>query len=378
MQSLHAQQSNADANSLPTTATGNRHLPQPRGPNSVGFVDVMTKEDVFVRVLYPTVEQCLDEHERWPIWGDDDKYLTGMLLFSQAMLARWPSWAPRTDFPLIDYMGILAAVPPIGFPTLFRVMNGKVYVPIIENARPDTSKKWPLIVFSHGLGCARSTYSRICYDLASYGFIVCAVEHRDGSACASCRYCEGGQVEWMDHKRVKAEDNEEEFRWSQVQHRQREASKALDLLLDLAEKGKVPKNSLPHSHVSSLVMELLAKCIDPIKPMMAGHSFGGATTVLTLAKDPRFHAGIALDAWLFPLKSFDVRKEVRKSLFFISSDSFRSEDNLNKMKELLIEESEASSSDCERRFVYIKGSVHQNLLDLPFVFHVSLPLNCNN
>jgi platelet-activating factor acetylhydrolase len=60
----------------------------------------------------------------------------------------------------------------------YRLMNGRIFVPIIENAAPDTSQKWPVIIFSHGLGCSRTIYSRVCYDLASYGFIVAAVEHR--------------------------------------------------------------------------------------------------------------------------------------------------------------------------------------------------------
>ena len=61
---------------------GKRHLPQPRGPHSVGFVDVMTEGDegVFARLLYPTDEQCLEEHHRWPHWLEDG-YITGMLDF---------------------------------------------------------------------------------------------------------------------------------------------------------------------------------------------------------------------------------------------------------------------------------------------------------
>ncbi|KAK6338907.1 hypothetical protein TWF696_009708 [Orbilia brochopaga] len=45
--------------------------------------------------------------------------------------------------------------------------------------------KFPVVVFSHGLGGTRNAYSYLTASLASYGAVVFCLEHRDGSAPAS-------------------------------------------------------------------------------------------------------------------------------------------------------------------------------------------------
>ncbi|KIX07288.1 uncharacterized protein Z518_01941 [Rhinocladiella mackenziei CBS 650.93] len=44
------------------------------------------------------------------------------------------------------------------------------------------STKYPVVVFSHGLGGNYNTYSAVCASLASFGIVCVAPEHRDGSA----------------------------------------------------------------------------------------------------------------------------------------------------------------------------------------------------
>lgn len=64
---------------------------------------------------------------------------------------------------------------------LFRLLAGNTPIWAVEGAPLtdlDRLSQFPLIVFSHGLGGMRTTYSTLCTDLASHGFVVAALEHR--------------------------------------------------------------------------------------------------------------------------------------------------------------------------------------------------------
>jgi len=336
-----------------------RHLPLPTGPHAVGYQDIMTPggvEGSFLRLYYPSIHplnETINQHCVWPLWAEDE-YLRGFVNFMQAVLARWPSWAPRGEFLFIDQVAYIAPVMHLGCTYIWKLLNGKVYCPILRNAPLSPEKKWPVIVFSHGMGCTRFAYSRMCTDLASHGFVVAAVEHRDASACVTFTM-EGSTKHWIPFRRITDSEKEYTVRNEQLHQRVVEARRALDVVTSLANGDQVD-NVLPQA--ADFDLSVWKGNLDLSRPVMAGHSYGGATTLLTMATDARFQCGLVLDGWLFPLKDEEVT--ITQPLVFINTESFMNRDNIAKMKTFLGPE--------DSKAIFIKGSVHQNHIDAPLIF----------
>ena len=159
--------------------------------------------------------------------------------------------------------------------------------------------------------------------------VVAAVEHRDGSAAATF-VMEDGKKKWIPFRRILDTEKEYTVRNEQLHQRVAEVRRCLDVVIKLG-KGEPVENILPDADKFNLCM--LAGSMELSKPVMAGHSYGGATTVLTLAKDERFHHGLALDGWLFPLK--DEAVSPNQPIVFINTESFMNRDNIAKMKTFL-------------------------------------------
>lgn len=44
----------------------------------------------------------------------------------------------------------------------------------------NTNKRWPLLVFSHGLGGGKHMYSQLTRYYAARGYVVLVLQHKDG------------------------------------------------------------------------------------------------------------------------------------------------------------------------------------------------------
>ncbi|NXY39523.1 PAFA2 acetylhydrolase, partial [Pomatorhinus ruficollis] len=217
------------------------------------------------------------------------------------------------------------------------------------------SSGYPLIIFSHGLGAFRTLYSSICTELASWGFVVAALEHRDHSA-ATTYFCtaEPGTEEWIPFQRVPQGQKEFYFRNKQVHQRAQECVRALRLFQDIASGRSVP--NILHQGWD---LSVLKDSLDLTKVAVMGHSFGGVTAVLALVKEPRFRCAVALDAWMFPLENL-LYPEVPKPVLFINTEKFQTPESVAKMKRL-------SSRNSQTRIVTVLGTMHEDQTDFAFL-----------
>ncbi|XP_033099098.1 platelet-activating factor acetylhydrolase-like isoform X2 [Anneissia japonica] len=322
-------------------------IPPGRGPFAVGLADIMSdnsKNGTFTRLYYPT-DPPGDEFasENQPLWIPNRKYSDAYSNFIRAT----GSFSKR----------------------IFYWMFGSYRVPAMLHAdvnKPPANQTFPVVVFSHGLGAMRTTYTTVCLDIASNGFIVAAVEHRDQSACTSYYLNDVSltdaepeyQKEYVDYLRVKDKTDEDfKIRNRQVNQRADECVRALDLLEKINE-GEQITNFLGKEFDLSQFKGLL----DLEKVSMTGHSFGGATTIQTLEKEPRFKVGVALDAWMYPLEK-PMLKTVKQPLLLINTEKFHWPGNIAKMSHLV---NPANQTE-DRKMITIRGTVHQSQGDFPFL-----------
>lgn len=213
--------------------------------------------------------------------------------------------------------------------------NAKLHEP------PTSNRRWPITFFSHGLAGSRNAYSYICGDMASYGMIVVAMDHRDGSSPIQyVRATKDTEARLVDQIKISHEQKKEVFeaRDRQLRIRLWEISMAYEALSKIDAGQKIENLDENTSHKRKERVEVLQQFsgkLDinrPGKVSWCGHSFGASTITQLLksvyySKERPFNAGrpllspnskasicrqitpmsptILLDMWGLPLQSPD-------------------------------------------------------------------------
>ncbi|KAF2268241.1 hypothetical protein CC78DRAFT_455457 [Lojkania enalia] len=291
-----------------------------------------------------------------------------------------------------------------------KVKNEQGSPPLGREKEPE----FPLLIFSHGLGGTRTAYSSMCGEFASYGFVVCAVEHRDGSGARTfvnhAKEGEGSMEEREERGHVNhtkgekmrrydkidyifPQDNpmdtsptnekgvDHELRHAQIEMRMSEIEEAYRILRDIRDgKGEsVARGNLrKHGYIGSSSRGLEGVDwsswtnrfhIDKIT--IAGHSFGAATVVEILRNTDRFQnvqAGIIYDIWGAPIKppKEDPRHRIHLPILGINSEAFMYwQANFDAVMSLM---KEAKEQGAPAFLCTVRGSIHVSQSDFSLLF----------
>lgn len=130
------------------------------------------------------------------------------------------------------------------------------------------SGRFPVVVFSHGFGGHRRQSTFLCTHLASHGYIVAAMDHTGNTVIDMAQMT-------LQVMMGEPMPDTEKMLSDLIELRPGDASFVLDRLL-AGDLGIAPSS------------------IDPERVGMAGHSFGGWTTLRMAATDPRVRAALPM------------------------------------------------------------------------------------
>lgn len=385
-----------------TLKTNDRHhVPLPTGKyQKIGCRDLMIglsrKSGILTRLYYPAKTDPGKQYEMNPFL--------------------WPNWLPH-EFYTQGYADVANIRSKFMFSMANKTRKKNVFIPAVPNARPHqlpVGQKYPIVIFSHGLGSCRTTYSAICCELASQGFVVAALEHRDNSACltfypkrptysfknsnpdffnqigdqvdADDEVDFGDEIDdpnyippkaltalthiphlelaWIRFRYVsvfRADDDVLAFRKKQIQQRVRECTRALDLM-EALNAGYEIDNLLDPGYNYREFENML----DMDRVSLMGHSFGGATVLMAGSSELRFKTIIALDPWMFPIKD-ETLDLIPQPVSMIFSENLSKIPNTKSIDEWLRSDVNNDYGD-DRNAIIINGSNHLQQSDIPYVF----------
>lgn len=283
-----------------------------------------------------------------------------------------------------------------------------------------TKPKFPVMLFSHGLGGMRTMYSSICGEFASYGFVVCAVEHRDGS----------GPRTYVNHAPKSYQDGSVEERETKgdVHHHTEDKAKAWEAKEYLTPKYN-PKDTAPNNpdgpdgDLRAAQIELrIAELEESYKVLkminegqgekivqknlrckgfkgssshglngvrfadwkhrihlnhvtVAGHSFGAATCVELMRDNNRFpyvSQGIIYDIWGVAARAVEDKTKISNvvdiPLLAINSEAFTYWPENFATVSSVVQETQNAPSRSPAWLMTVRGTVHVNQSDFSLLY----------
>ena len=147
---------------------------------------------------------------------------------------------------------------------------------------------FPVIVFSHGMASSRTDYTQYCSELASRGYVVAAIEHRDGSGPGTLITQKNGTSTARFHfsnTDLNPEPDMADFKVMQLAMREAEIEETVRVLRLLNRgSGDLLYKTNPHDEGKDLAEWRGRLNLD--RMVVGGHSYGATGALQALAGGP--------------------------------------------------------------------------------------------
>jgi dienelactone hydrolase len=221
------------------------------------------------------------------------------------------------------------------------IVSGAIYSHAMENAPAAKSAgKFPVVIFSHGLGGSGFGYTALIEDLVSHGYVVAAIEH---TYTAGAVVFQNGRVVGFHRDQVPAGlSSEEAFR--------RMMSSVAAEITEGAGDVRFVLSKLTELNVGGVGQFPLAGRLDLTEVAAMGHSAGAEFATRACQLESRFKACVDLDGGMVPvaaLPEYPDKATLQQPLLFL--EAFHPEANMGGTHEQHLEyekKKEAQLQEC--------------------------------
>lgn len=309
-------------------------LPSPAGNFGVGRVaydwtDASRKRELMVYFWYPTSPKSGDTR--------------GVYYPGAAQMERVPEVQTRMHRAFnVAWPGIL---------------SGDIYSHAAERAPvAATPGRFPIVVFSHGLGSTSFNYTCLIEDLVSRGYVVAAIEHTYSAKA----------VWFPDGRVVPMEEASQRPRGAGAAQGIDEGAADVRFVMDrVAALDSDPRGFL------------LARRIDGKAAAAMGHSLGAEFAARACQLDSRFRACVDLDGGMVPVAALPISDDgaaIRQPLLFL--EAYHPESRMGGLSHETIAQyytkKEEQLNNCPRGTYDVvlrsEGIEHPSFSDLPVLF----------
>lgn len=238
----------------------------------------------------------------------------------------------------------------------------------------DQFEKFPILIFSHGMASGRTSYTQYCGELASRGYVVAAVEHRDGSGPGTIITRADGTKNNLYHfsdPDLTPRPSISELKHAQLAFRQAEMEETYKILTAI-DRGEGYAIFQRNARREGKALSYWKGKLDVENLVIAGHSYGATLALQALkgapASDLPAKGGIILDPGK---QSGPLNDDIDVPIVIVNSQSwsakhtiFHGRPHFDVVKELV---EGVVKKGHTAWFLTAKGTTHPSVTDAPLL-----------